>query len=47
MEAYGLHLWKARRHIGAKPLKKTTAVAAPPGFESIEATYINDAVDIQ
>ena len=33
--------------IGAKPLKKTTAVAAPPGFESIEATYINDAVDIQ
>ena len=42
-----LHLWKAIRHMGVKPHKRSAAVAAPPGFESIEASDINGVVDIQ
>ena len=40
-------LRKATTNMGVKPLTKTTAIAAPPGFESLEATCINDVVDFQ
>ena len=46
-KSYRLHLRKTTRHMGIKPLKNTIAVTAPPGFESINATDINDAGDIQ
>ena len=33
--------------MGVKPLKRTVAVAAPPGFELIETTDFHDTVDIR
>ena len=47
MKAYGMPLRKATRQMGVKPPKGTVAVAAPPGFESIEAEDIHDVVDIR
>ena len=46
-KAYKMFLGKATLHMEVKPLKIKVAVAAPPGFESIEAKDLHDVVDIR
>ena len=46
-KAYGMHLRKATRHMGMKPLKFRAAVAPPPGFELFIAPDIDDVVDFR